>query len=89
LGTGHALMQAQEYLKDKDGYVVVLYGDTPLITSKTISDTINYHREQANSATIITAVLNNPDGYGRIVRSGDGSVRKIVEHKDASLEKGI
>lgn len=87
LGTGHALMQAQEYLKDKDGYVVVLYGDTPLITSKTISDTINYHREQANSATIITAVLNNPDGYGRIVRSGDGSVRKIVEHKDASLEE--
>jgi len=59
----------------------------PRSTSKTISDTINYHREQANSATIITAVLNNPDGYGRIVRSGDGSVRKIVEHKDASLEE--
>jgi len=87
MGTGHALMQAQEYLNDKDGYVVVLYGDTPLISSQTISNTINYHKESANSATIITAELDNPDGYGRIVRSGDGSVKKIVEHKDASSDE--
>ncbi|WP_265445357.1 bifunctional UDP-N-acetylglucosamine diphosphorylase/glucosamine-1-phosphate N-acetyltransferase GlmU [Acetivibrio straminisolvens] len=87
LGTGHALMQAKEYLNNKDGYVVVLCGDTPLITSETISNTVNYHKENANSATIITADIDKPDGYGRIVRSGDGSVRKIVEHKDASLEE--
>lgn len=87
MGTGHAVMQAQEYLDNKDGYVIVLCGDTPLISSENISNTINYHKENTNSATIITAELDNPGGYGRIVRGSDGSVKKIVEHKDASLEE--
>ncbi|NLD50860.1 MAG: bifunctional UDP-N-acetylglucosamine diphosphorylase/glucosamine-1-phosphate N-acetyltransferase GlmU [Clostridiaceae bacterium] len=87
LGTGHAVMQAEEFLKNKDGNVLVLCGDTPLITSETIQNTIKHHNENGNSATVITADLDNPSGYGRIVRDGSGNVQKIVEHKDASLEE--
>ncbi|HPD00693.1 MAG TPA: bifunctional UDP-N-acetylglucosamine diphosphorylase/glucosamine-1-phosphate N-acetyltransferase GlmU [Acetivibrio sp.] len=87
LGTGHAVMQAQEHFADKEGYVIVLYGDTPLITAETLKDAISFHKENNNSATVITADLDDPTGYGRIIRSGDGSVLRIVEHKDASDEE--
>ncbi len=87
LGTGHAVMQAKEYLKDKEGYVVVLCGDTPVISSKTISNTIEFHKNSKNAATVITAVLDNATGYGRIVRNKKGAVLKIVEHRDASEEE--
>jgi len=84
LGTGHAVMQAEEYLRDKEGYVLVLCGDAPLITSETISEAIKYHKENGCSATVITAEFPDPTGYGRIVRDKDGSVIKIVEQKDAT-----
>ena len=87
LGTGHAVMQAEEYLKDKDGYVIVLCGDTPLITSETISRTIKVHRESGNSATVITVELPEPTGYGRILRNDCGDVLRIVEHRDATDEE--
>lgn len=87
LGTGHAVMQAEEYLKDREGYIVVLCGDAPLITPETIYRTIEYHKQNNYSATVITAELSDPSGYGRIVRNKDGSVEKIVEHKDASEEE--
>ena len=90
LGTGHAVMQVKQHLKDKDGYVFVLYGDTPLISSDTISRTIEYHKKNNNSATVITAELEDPTGYGRIKRSTDGGVVGIVEQKDATeAEKQI
>lgn len=90
LGTGHAVMQAKGYLKDKEGYAFILYGDTPLITSETIANTIEFHKKNSYSATVITAEVDNPKGYGRIVRDKNGDVVKIVEHKDASeYEKNI
>jgi len=87
LGTGHAMMQAQQYLEGKEGFVVVLYGDTPLITGKTISDTIAYHKRNGCSATVITADFDDPSGYGRIVRNEAGDVLRIVEDKDTSVEE--
>lgn len=90
LGTGHAVMQAEGFLKGKDGYVLVLCGDTPLVTTETIARTIEYHKSGNNSATVITAELVDPAGYGRIIRDNNGGVLKIVEHKDASeIEKDI
>jgi len=87
LGTGHAVMQAQEYLEGKEGHVIILCGDTPLITGTTIDKAIQYHIENNYSATVITADFQDPTGYGRIVRDKKGNVLKIVEHKDASSEE--
>lgn len=87
LGTGHAVMQANEYFKGKEGQVLVLCGDTPLITSETIFNTFEIHKKSNNSATVITAELNNPAGYGRIVRDENDNVLKIVEDRDASEDE--
>ncbi len=86
-GTGHAVMQAMDYIKQARGEVVILNGDTPLITSETIKSALEYHRADKNHATVITAVLPDASGYGRIVRAKDGSVMKIVEQKDATDEE--
>lgn len=87
LGTGHAVMQCESFLKGKSGTVMVLYGDTPLITSETLSETIKFHNSSRNTATVITAELNDPTGYGRIIRDSNGQLKKIVEQKDASEEE--
>jgi len=87
LGTAHAVMQARDILNSMKGYVIVLYGDTPLVTSETIKATLDYHIENNFSATIITAEFDEPFGYGRIVRDADGNVCKIVEERDATLQE--
>ncbi len=80
-GTGHACMQA---VPEMDGeYTVIFNGDTPLLRPETVRKAIDYHKDQQNAATVITAVLDDASGYGRIVRNDAGEVVAIVEHKDA------
>lgn len=88
LGTGHAVMQAIPFLeKNTDGNTLVLCGDAPFIDSDTITESLKLHKEQENAVTVITAELEDPFGYGRIIRSGrddrDTSISGIVEQKDA------
>jgi len=87
LGTGHALMQAEEYLKNKHGKVVVLNGDVPILRPETIKDLVKKSIENKEYATLLTAIYNNPTGYGRIVRDIGGSIKEIVEEKDATEEQ--
>jgi UDP-N-acetylglucosamine pyrophosphorylase len=87
LGTGHAIMQAEAPLKDFSGDVVVLSGDVPLLTVESMQELIDHHRQTEASATILTADFTDTTGYGRIIRNEDGSVKKIVEHKDATEEE--
>ena len=84
LGTGHAIQQTIDPLKDFEGDILVLSGDAPLLTEKTAKALIGYHYSSDAVATILTADLNDPTGYGRIVHNTNGSVKKIVEHKDAT-----
>jgi len=83
LGTGHALLQAEPMLADARGTLVLLSGDVPLLRPETVERLIRTHEERAAAATILTAVVSDADGYGRVVRSA-GEIASIVEHKDAS-----
>lgn len=83
LGTGHAVMQATDFISE-DSNVLVINGDMPLISSQSITDFINYFEQNNYAACALTAVLDNPFGYGRIVRYGENLFKKIVEQKDAS-----
>ncbi len=87
LGTGHAVKCAKNFLENKNGVVAVLCGDTPLIQQDTIEKLINSHIENKNAATILTAMVDDPTGYGRIVRDESNNVLKIVEHKDCNEEE--
>ncbi|HEY6193106.1 MAG TPA: sugar phosphate nucleotidyltransferase [Bacteroidota bacterium] len=87
LGTGHAVLQTESALEKLEGDLLVLSGDVPLLTEKTARALIGYHRTTEAVATILTAELDNPAGYGRIVRNEDGSVKRIVEDKDASKKE--
>lgn len=86
LGTGHAVMCAKEFIED-DGDTLVLCGDTPLITGDTLKNLIQYHRDNNYYVTVLSAVMDDPTGYGRIVRDDNGDFLKNVEHKDASEEE--
>lgn len=83
LGTGHALMQAAPALAGFDGDVLVLSGDVPLLSAATINAMAREHRLRDAVATVLTVIAPDPTGYGRIIRNDDGSVARIVEHKDA------
>ncbi len=84
LGTGHAVKQALPNIPDKD-LVLVLYGDVPLITNETLSDLVNAAEETTFS--LLTTFVEDPRGYGRIVRNKNGEVSRIVEEKDASNDE--
>ncbi|MGQ9010739.1 bifunctional UDP-N-acetylglucosamine diphosphorylase/glucosamine-1-phosphate N-acetyltransferase GlmU [Bacillus stercoris] len=89
LGTAHAVKQAQPFLADEKGVTIVICGDTPLLTAETMEEMLKEHTQREAKATILTAVAEDPTGYGRIIRSENGAVQKIVEHKDASEEERL
>lgn len=86
LGTGHAVKCAAEFIGE-EGLTMVLCGDTPLITGRTLKKLVNAHMTEKNAVTVLTAVLDDPAGYGRIIKDNWGKFVKIVEQKDASLEE--
>lgn len=86
LGTGHAVSMVCPQLENFDGDVVILCGDTPLITEDTLKKLIAYHNEKASDLTVMSAIFENPTNYGRIVREGE-KLQSIVEEKDATPEQ--
>lgn len=88
LGTGHAVMQALDFIGD-EGEVLILYGDTPLITGATLEKMLTFHRQNDNAVTVLSAEVDNPQGYGRIVRNNSSQFVKIVEQKDATEEESL
>lgn len=87
LGTGHAVICAKDFLQNKKGIVAIFTGDAPLITEETVKELIRYHEEKNNKATILTSLIDDATGYGRVIRNEVGEVEKIVEHKDCSAEE--
>ena len=88
LGTGHAVKCAKKFLEGKKGTVAIFTGDAPLVTEETIRKCLKFHNESGFKATILTSILDNPTGYGRIIRDNNNEVVRIVEHKDCN-EKEI
>ena len=86
LGTGHAVLMTEPWLREKTGSVLVLHGDTPLITAERLSQLLHAREESGAALALITSRLENPTGYGRVIRS-PGKPLRIVEDKDASPEQ--
>lgn len=83
LGTAHAVIQAKEYIEEHDGPILILYGDTPLLTRETLKRLVEKQNQSKAGAVVLTAYVENPYGYGRIVRNNNDQIIKIVEEKDA------
>lgn len=86
LGTGHAVMQAKEFLLAHPGSVVILNGDAPFMDAQTIRSAYAYHKDNGCAATVISAEVADPTGYGRICRNENGDVLAVVEQKDADSQ---
>jgi bifunctional UDP-N-acetylglucosamine pyrophosphorylase/glucosamine-1-phosphate N-acetyltransferase len=86
LGTGHAVLQAKRSLSGFVGDVLVLCGDVPLMTAKSLRRLLSNHRRLDSLATVVGMIVEDPDGYGRILDDGRGAVR-IIEHADASAQQ--
>lgn len=93
LGTGHAVSVALPTISDEiggtDGDVLILPGDTPLLRPGTIATLLAEHRERQAALTVLTAQVEDPTGYGRVVRAKDGSIARVVEERDASVEERL
>lgn len=87
LGTAHALIQAEHEFTETSGDLLVVCGDTPLLRDSTLRQLARYHSDTGAVATLLTAKMDNPTGYGRVIRTESGSVARIVEQKDASPEE--
>ncbi|MDE5863381.1 MAG: NTP transferase domain-containing protein [Lachnospiraceae bacterium] len=86
LGTGHAVRCAGDFI-GTEGLTMVLCGDTPLITGNTLKQLVETHLSEKNAVTVLTARVDDPTGYGRIIKDNWGKFVKIVEQKDATLEE--
>src|SRR5262245_31779555 len=86
LGTAHALLMTEPALRQASGNVVLLSGDVPLLTANTLKTLVEHHDSARAAATVVTAVVDDPTGYGRIVRSGE-KIARIVEHRDATEDE--
>ena len=86
LGTGHAVLQTKPLFNNFKGNILVLSGDVPLLRSESLKKLIEFHNQNQPLATLLTAEMDNPTGYGRIIRNDNGFVEKIVEEKDADNE---
>ena len=84
LGTGHAVLQTNELLKNRKGHILILYGDVPNIKASTLQPIVSDHISNNRDLTLITAEIDDPTGYGRIIRDKKGNLLKIVEEKDCS-----
>lgn len=84
LGTGHAIMQLLPHLKDFTGDLLVLNGDVPLLRPETVAELVNTHQKNKNAATLLTANLENPQGYGRVFCDGNNLVTQIIEDRDCN-----
>ncbi|HWP56545.1 MAG TPA: bifunctional UDP-N-acetylglucosamine diphosphorylase/glucosamine-1-phosphate N-acetyltransferase GlmU [Candidatus Acidoferrales bacterium] len=87
LGTGDAVRAARGALEDFSGDLVILSGDVPFVSARTVAALLRRHRQERAALSLITAELANPSGYGRIARAEDGTVRSIVEERDASAQE--
>jgi len=87
LGTAHAVLQSEDILGTYAHDLLVLSGDVPLLTKSTLETLITTHQTSGAIATLLTVNLEDPSGYGRIIRDNEGNVRKIVEHKDAASDE--
>jgi bifunctional UDP-N-acetylglucosamine pyrophosphorylase / glucosamine-1-phosphate N-acetyltransferase len=83
-GTGHAVIAAREQLGKRHGELVVLAGDAPFIKGATLRHLVETHRTEKNEATMLTVLMDDPTGYGRVIRDADGSLLRVVEQKDGS-----
>lgn len=87
LGTGHAVSMVCPMLKDYKGLVLILCGDTPLITEETLKKFVEFHKSQNSDLTVMSTIFENPTNYGRIIREADNTLKCIVEEKDATPEQ--
>jgi len=85
LGTGHAVLMAEAALRDYDGPVLVVYGDTPLLRTSTLSTLLSRHRQAKANLTMLTCIAEDPTGYGRIVRDHNQQLLEVVEERNATL----
>ncbi len=86
-GTGHAVMCAREQFEGYDGDVLILYGDMPLVKKETYMAVIEKHQKSGADCTLLTAIVDDPPAYGRIIRDAEGKVSQIVEEKDCDEEQ--
>jgi len=86
LGTGHAVQQAERYIAEHQGPILILYGDIPLINTSTLTGLVTEHQNRQAGMTILTAEMDDPAGYGRIVRDSSGGIKAVVEEHDTDPE---